>query len=112
MEEFTIKNFKEQFPKNDIIWQYSDPIQVQKMAFEYLGPTAVIYRSWNKNKKYVIYNPHNQKFIHFGQIPYEDFTKHKNLKRRKNYLTRTANMKGDWESNPYSANNLSRNILW
>jgi hypothetical protein len=43
---------------------------------------------------------------------YEDFTKHKDPIRRHNYLTRTANMKGNWKDNPYSPNNLSRNILW
>ena len=43
---------------------------------------------------------------------YEDFTKHHDKKRRKNYLTRTKFMKGDWKRNKYSANNLSRNILW
>ena len=43
---------------------------------------------------------------------YEDFTKHHNKARRKNYLTRSKNIKGDWARNPYSANNLSRKILW
>jgi hypothetical protein len=43
---------------------------------------------------------------------YEDFTKHHNKTRRKNYLTRTKFMRGDWKNNKYSANNLSRNILW
>ena len=43
---------------------------------------------------------------------YEDFTFHKDLKRRDAYLRRTANMRGNWKNNPYSPNNLSRNILW
>jgi len=43
---------------------------------------------------------------------YEDFTKHKNLKRRQNYLTRSTNIKGDWKKNKYSPNNLSIHILW
>jgi hypothetical protein len=54
----------------------------------------------------------NNKWVHFGQLKYQDFTHHKDLVRRHNYLTRTANMKGDWRDNNYSANNLSRNILW
>jgi hypothetical protein len=43
---------------------------------------------------------------------YEDYTKHKNKTRRRNYLTRSARIKGDWKKKRYSANNLSRNVLW
>ena len=43
---------------------------------------------------------------------YEDYTFHNDANRRNNYLRRTENMKGDWKSNGYSANNLARNILW
>ena len=63
-------------------------------------------------KKYMIYNPNTKKYVYFGQIPYQDFTKHLDLTRRENYLKRTANMKGNWKNDKYSANNLSRNILW
>ena len=38
----------------------------------------------------MIYDGH--KWVHFGQMGYEDFTKHKDLKRREKYLTRTAKM--------------------
>ena len=48
----------------------------------------------------------------YGQMGYEDYTKHHNKSRRKNYLTRTKGMLGDWKNNKYSANNLSRHILW
>ena len=54
----------------------------------------------------------NGKSIHFGNIHYEDFTKHNNQKRRDNYLKRTANIKGNWKSNIFSPNNLSRYLLW
>ena len=43
---------------------------------------------------------------------FEDFTKHKDEKRRENYLKRTANIGGKWKDNPYSANMISRKILW
>ena len=92
--------------------KYSNPRLAQKMAFKYLGKTAKIYPANNHQKKYKIYDPKNHKWVSFGQIGYEDFTKHKNKSRRKNYLTRTKYMRGDWKKNPYSANNLSRNILW
>ena len=92
--------------------KYSNPIKAQKMAYKYLGKTAKLYPANNPNKKYKIYDPKNNKWINFGQIGYEDFTKHKDKVRRKNYLTRTKGMRGNWKKNRYSANNLSRNILW
>jgi hypothetical protein len=60
----------------------------------------------------MLFNPDTGKWIYFGQMGYEDYTKHQDDKRRKSYLNRTANMRGDWRDNPYSPNNLSRNILW
>jgi len=96
---------------NNIIWKYSNPKKSQKLAFKYFGKNAVIYRSTRKNKKYMIKDQDNH-WVHFGQIPYEDFTKHKNITRRKNYLTRSGKIKGNWKSHKYSANNLARKILW
>jgi len=93
------------------IEQFSNPKKVQEKAKKYLGKDAVVYLSTKKEKKYMIKDPNN-KWVHFGQMDYEDFTKHQDEKRRKNYLTRTANIKGDWKSNKYSPNNLSRNLLW
>jgi hypothetical protein len=52
------------------------------------------------------------KIVHFGQMGYEDFTKHKNKTRRKNYLTRSRKIRGNWKSDKYSPNNLSINLLW
>ena len=91
---------------------YSNPKRAQYMAYKYLGKTAKLYPANNPHKKYKICDPKNDKWINFGQIGYEDFTKHKDKKRRKSYLTRTKSMRGNWKKNPYSANNLSRNILW
>jgi hypothetical protein len=94
------------------LYKYSTPKQAQKMAYKYLGKTAKLYPSIIPEKKYRICDPNTNNWIHFGQIGYEDYTQHKDKKRRHNYLTRTAKMRGNWKSNPYSANNLSRNILW
>jgi hypothetical protein len=99
-------------PNNNIIWKYSNPKQSQKLAYKYFGKNAVIYRSTRRNKKYMIQEPPNGRWVHFGQIPYEDFTKHKNTQRRKNYLTRSGKISGDWKKHKYSANNLARKILW
>ena len=98
-------------PKRDELYLYSNPIKAQKKAFTYLGRNAILYKSQNINKKYAIIDP-SGKIINFGQLGYQDYTKHNDKERRKNYLTRTSGMKGNWKDNPYSANNLSRNILW
>ena len=98
-------------PKTDPLYLYSNPIIAQQQAIKYLGRNSILYKSLNKNKKYAIVNPEG-KIINFGQLGYKDFTKHKDIYRRQNYLRRTENMKGNWKNNPYSPNNLSRNILW
>jgi len=92
--------------------KYSNPVLAQKKAYKYLGKTAKLYPAKNPQKKYSIYDPYEKKWVEFGQIGYENFTKHKNKTRRKNYLTRTASMRGNWKKNKYSRNNLSRKILW
>jgi hypothetical protein len=71
---------------------------------------ASLYISTRKNKKYALFN--GNKTTHFGQLPYEDFTKHKNTTRRRNYLQRSTHIKGDWKRDPYSANNLAIHLLW
>ena len=71
-----------------------------------------IYKSKNKNKKYYIINPLNNKKIHFGDIRYEDYTFHKDPIRRARYLNRALNIKGDWIKDLYSPNYLSIILLW
>ena len=104
-------NFTERFPRTNDIWLFSNPEKAQRKAFQIYGPNAVIYKSQAKNKKYYIITPEGKK-VNFGQMGYEDYTFHNDANRRNNYLRRTENMKGDWKSNGYSANNLARNILW
>jgi hypothetical protein len=67
--------------------------------------------STRKNKKYMILNDDN-KYIHFGDNRYEDFTKHNDLERRKRYLDRASKIKGNWKKDKYSPNNLAINLLW
>lgn len=57
--------------------------------------------------------------IKFGNIDYPDFVlffmnKEYNeaSEHRENFLTRTANMRGEWRNNPFSKNNLARRIIW
>jgi len=98
--------------------------QVIKNAKSYLGNDVIILPSTRKNKKFMIMKPAqqcnclvksatpNNKYVHFGDKRYEDFTQHKNKDRQQNYLKRSSNIKGNWKNNKYSPNNLSMNILW
>lgn len=104
-------SLQQRFPSDDDIWTYSNPIIAQQTAFKIYGPSAILYRSKAKNKKYSIKHP-NGNLVNFGQMGYEDFTKHKNPIRRHNFLARSENIKGNWRNDGYSPNNLSRNILW
>jgi hypothetical protein len=94
------------------ILDVSNPEKVLKKAVKYLGPNVEICLSNRKDKKYAVYNPHTEKWIHFGNSNFSDFTKHQDDERRKNYLARSAKIRGNWKDNKYSPNNLSRNILW
>ena len=96
----------------DDIKQYSNPKVVFKNAKKYLGKDVNIQLSNKPAKKYMILNPNTNKWVYFGQIGFEDYTKHKDEKRRENNLKRTANIRGNWKDNPYSSNMLSRQILW
>ena len=55
-------------------------------------------------------NDKTTKVIHFGDKRYEDYTQHKNKKRRELYILR--NRKNENWDNPESAGSLSRYILW
>ena len=101
---------KQKFTKK--LLKYSNPQKAQRMAYKYLGKTAKLYPGRNSEKKYSIFDPKNEKCVNFGQFGYEDYTKHKDKKRRKSYLTRSRGMLGNWKKNKYSANNLSIHILW
>jgi len=97
---------------DDELFNYSSPKLAQIKAKKYLGKNAILYKSSRKNNKYMIFDPNNNKWIHFGQLNYEDYTKHKDPLRRDLYLSRATRIKGDWNDNPYSPNNLSIHILW
>jgi hypothetical protein len=84
---------------------YSDPEYVMNKAQE-LGYNPV-HVSSRKDKKYMVFDGH--KMIHFGQMFYEDWTKHLDDRRRMNFRKRNWR----WEFTPkYSASNLSYNLLW
>ena len=66
-----------------ILYKYSSPKQAQKMAYKYLGKTAKLYPASNPKKKYMICDPASKKWINFGQLGYEDYTRHKNKTRHR-----------------------------
>jgi hypothetical protein len=73
---------------------------------------AELSKSNAKNKKYkvVIIDGDTKKTINFGQAGADDFTTHKDPKRKENYIARHASRE-DW-SDPFTAGYWSRWILW
>jgi len=55
--------------------------------FKYIGNGKFKFSVYVKNDK------GNSKLIHFGHKDYEDFTQHKDEKRRKSYLARAKGIK-------------------
>jgi hypothetical protein len=105
------------FPKNNIIWKYSNPQTVrdkyEQIYREYIDDIkrrtnidSIIYPSSRKDKKYMVFDGY--KMVHFGSLGYEDFTKHLNNERRNRYLKRfnKDNMPA------YSPYMLSKLLLW
>ena len=89
--------------------RYSNPSLVQKRAFKLLGKDARIVLSPRKSKKYRIYNPLTNKYIDFGEMGYEDFTKHKDKERQRRFKLRNAK----WaDTEPYTSSFLSYYLLW
>ncbi len=89
----------EEFPFETIIADYLDQL-VPKFA-----------TTTQKYKKFMIQRP-DGKFVHFGDIRFIDYTKHLNEQKRINYLNRAVNIRGFWQDDKYSPNNLAINLLW
>jgi hypothetical protein len=89
----------------------SDPKEVKRRFEIYRGSTkATIEPSPRADKKYLV-RVDGKRAIHFGSHM-EDYTHHLNEDRRRNYLNRSAGIKGDWRNDKWSPNNLARNLLW
>ena len=100
--------------KLEQLLNYSNPKIVLKKAKLIFGPNVKLAVSTRENKKYQIYNPNINKWVHFGSFnpPMEDYTYHKDEERRMNYILRASNIKGNWKDDSYSPNNLSIHLLW
>lgn len=96
--------------KESELIKISNPSIVKKKFNTYKGSdNATLEISEKPDKKYKVL--HNGKTIHFGST-LEDYTYHKNDTRRQAYLKRSAGIKGNWKSDKYSPNMLSRSLLW
>jgi len=90
--------------KLDELSKYSNLNEVKKRASRH---HIKVQLSTRKNKKYMVYD--GKKMIHFGQMGYEDFTKHKDKNRLKHFRTRNRM----WANEPkYSPGWLSYHLLW
>lgn len=86
---------------------FSTPSKVYQKARKIYGNAIEIKPSTRKNKKYMIYD--GAKWIHFGQMGYEDYTKHNDPKRREAFRIRNKK----WaKENKYSPAFLSFHLLW
>jgi len=95
----------------DKICKVSNPEVVLKQLKKYYGDEVDLYLSSSKNKKYMMFDEKGKK-IHFGDLRFLDYTKHKDKQSRDNYLKRASNIKGNWKQNPFSPNILSIILLW
>ena len=98
---------------------YSDPEIVLYRAKFYFVEDVILKKSTRRTKKYMIFDPNNKKYIHFGAMGYLDYTKYIQLydletanKHRTKYLKRTLKIKGNWINNQYSPIYLSLLLLW
>jgi len=94
--------------KYEDLIKISDPYKVYIKFIETYPCDSEIKISTRKDKKYMIYNPENGKWFHFGSTM-EDYTKHKDQQRRINFLIRNQR----WaEADMYSAAYASYTLLW
>jgi hypothetical protein len=84
---------------------YSDPEYVMNKA-KMMGLNPV-HESSRKDKKYMVFD--GRTMVHFGQMGYEDATKHNDLNR----INRFKKRNWKWQNSPkYSPAYLSYYLLW
>ena len=94
--------------KYEQLIKISDPYKVYTKFKEIYPCDSHIGISNRKNKKYMIFDPEKGKWFHFGSTM-SDWTRHKNPRRRMNFLRRNAK----WaDADIYSAAYASYNLLW
>ncbi len=88
---------------------FSNPDIVYGRAKKVYGEDVDIKPSTRNGKKYMLYNPNTNKWVHFGAYGYDDYTKHKNKIRRDKFLIRNHK----WAtSDKYYPAFMSYYLLW
>jgi len=97
--------------KEQQIKMYSNPKKVLKNLHELFPNEDFEFKiSTRKDKKYMVKGEFtNNKWVHFGQMGYEDYTHHKDEIRRDKFITRNWKW-GDRPPNTPSY--LSFHVLW
>ena len=94
--------------KYNELLKYSDPQRVKVLAKQFLGKDVPLYVSTRKDKKYMVFNPDGKK-VHFGQMGFQDFSKHLDLERRDRFVSRNKK----WKDAPmWTPAWLSFYLLW
>ena len=89
--------------------KYSNPETVFNKAKKIYGKDVEIKLSDRDDKKYMLKDPKKDRWIHFGQIGFEDFTKHKDKERRERFLNRNKK----WANyDKYTPAYASYYLLW
>lgn len=96
--------------KEEEIKLVSNPTEVRKKANEVFDGNFLLRLSTRKDKKYMIKSPYTRdKWVHFGSMDYQDYTKHKDKERRRKFLIRNHK----WKTMPtYTPAFLSYYLLW
>jgi DNA adenine methylase len=108
--------FHKQLEKNNIT--HDEYMKVAKKAAKKNGYNPSMIEMSDDGNHKLVYNTPDGQAVPFGKVDYNDYiiyslTKNKFAdKYRKAYRARATNIKGDWEDNKYSPNNLAINILW
>ncbi len=95
------------FKEKPDIEKYSNPQVVQSIAKKKYNIDIMF--SPKVTKKYRFVNPETNKYVDFGQMGYEDYTKHKDKERLKKFKTRNAKW---YKAEKYSPAWASAKLLW
>ena len=99
--------------KKQQIFKVSNPDTVYHNAVILLGHfvSFELQLSTRKNKKYMIRGQFtNNKFIHFGDMRYQDYTKHQDEDRKRKFLNRNRHWTRDYDL--YTPAYFSYHLLW
>ena len=88
--------------------EVSNPEIVLKQLKKYYGDEVDLYLSTSKNKKYMVFDEQGKK-VHFGDLRFSDWTKHKDKQKRNNFRNRNKR----WaDADIFTPAHLSYYILW